>query len=140
MFALKGRKGKAQQIDREEREWTLAKAQCRGKIPGSFSPFSFKGYCQLQPAIRWTSDNTSPTCSERLKAREQSNWAANSNKRQMIHQATKNSVYWYKHHVVTHRTMFRTLYCVNVRRKVEIRPNDDRFLSGPVSIEACREG
>ncbi|KAL3603259.1 hypothetical protein D5086_004118 [Populus alba] len=28
---------------------------------------------------------------KRLKAREQSNWAADSNKRQMIHQATKNS-------------------------------------------------
>ncbi|KAL3603260.1 hypothetical protein D5086_004119 [Populus alba] len=112
MFALKGRKGKAQQVEKrrllfresnvffwvysrrlteKKREWTLAKAQCRGTIPGSFSPFSFKGYCQLQPAIRWTSDNTSPTCSERLKAREQSNWAADSNKRQMIHQATKNS-------------------------------------------------
>ncbi|KAJ7005795.1 hypothetical protein NC653_005200 [Populus alba x Populus x berolinensis] len=118
MFALKGRKGKAQQIDREEREWTLAKAQCRGTIPGSFSPFSFKGYCQLQPAIRWTSDNTSPTCSERLKAREQSNWAADSNKRQMIHQATKNST----------------------AGSSPLQPNDDRFLSGPVSIEACREG
>ncbi|KAJ6938367.1 hypothetical protein NC651_004942 [Populus alba x Populus x berolinensis] len=65
-----------------------------------------------------------------VQAREQSNWAANySNKREMIHQATKNST-----------GVLVLFFPFSLAESSPLQPNDDRFLSGPVSIEACREG